>query len=503
MSTILPWLFVWGAWLGGDARGADEAESIEELVRLELVRLEEPDPRTRRSAVRRLAELGTPDVWDSILEALEDPEPEVADEAQLRLAAIPPDEAERLFGRDGLRSPDELVRARVAEALGRLSFAPDGVELAKRTRRKPAHVARLIAWSIERLARRGRLAGEPERIGRQLAKTWRMANEPGVRAAAWLALAVVQPDVAQEWVGETLGERDPTLRSAALLVARGLPDEGVGAARARIDDPATRVRATALETLERAGTKDAVAALLERLNREPSRRLALQVLEALQRLSGRKHRTDPRPWRDWIESLPEDWRADRRPAGRVHEDTRERRSRTLERIPILSDRIAILIDLSGSIWRERDDGRTRKEALDVELRRALEELDESTSFALIPYTTEPIPWERRLRPANARTVDAALSWFEELRASGRGNVYDAIQLALEDPDVDTILVLSDGAPTGGHRWNLELMVDLLIEENRFRRVAFDHVLVDASGRRAREWRRLAAASGGRVIEVER
>lgn len=495
-------LFAIGLLLAGSAGSVLEDE-LERSVRAELVRLAETEPGTRRSAVRRLAELGTEEAWVAVLGALDDPEPEVADEAQVRLAGIASDDVvRRLFGRDGLAARDELVRLRVAEALGRLALPLDGVELARRTRKKPWAVARALAWSVERLGRAGRLTGDPERIGDELAKSWRMTKDPGLRGAIWLALEAVRPEAARELVARGFAQREPELRAAALLVARGLPDRGVEAARAKLEDPAACVRAVGLETLERAGTRAAAELLVERLSRETDRRLALRVQGALRRLSGLKHRADPRPWRDWVAGLPADWRPVRRPDPPASE-ARAGRSRTIDRLPILSDRIAILIDLSGSIWRERDDGRTRKQAIDVELRRTLEELDNSTSFWLIPYASEPLPYGDRLVAASPRNVRAVLSWFEGLRTRGRGNAYDAIQLALGDRDVDTILILSDGAPTGGRRWNLELMVDLLIEQNRFRRVAFDHVLVDASSAVRRHWQRLTEASGGCLIEVAR
>ena len=74
-------------------------------------------------------------------------------------------------------------------------------------------------------------------------------------------------------------------------------------------------------------------------------------------------------------------------------------------------------------------------------------------------------------------------------------------LAMADERLDTICVLTDGAPTGGHHWNLELMVALLLERNRFRRIAFDSILVDASPGLQKHWQELARKSGGRSIVV--
>jgi len=75
-------------------------------------------------------------------------------------------------------------------------------------------------------------------------------------------------------------------------------------------------------------------------------------------------------------------------------------------------------------------------------------------------------------------------------------------LALADPDVDTILVLTDGAPTGGRRWHIDLMTQRFLEQNRFRRVVLDAVLVDASKFLRDKWAGWCAATGGRMLALD-
>ena len=58
----------------------------------------------------------------------------------------------------------------------------------------------------------------------------------------------------------------------------------------------------------------------------------------------------------------------------------------------------------------------------------------------------------------------------KLRAAGETNAYGALKRAFEDPDVDTIYLLSDGVPTVGDKYIPEL-IRLEVEEwNRDRRV---------------------------------
>ena len=85
---------------------------------------------------------------------------------------------------------------------------------------------------------------------------------------------------------------------------------------------------------------------------------------------------------------------------------------------------------------------------------------------------------------------------------GKGDLFSAAELALKDPHVDTLLVFTDGVPTGGRRWKLELMAALLEQACRFRGVSVDSVLVGASARTARSWREIAQRTGGHSMELE-
>jgi hypothetical protein len=252
-----------------------------------------------------------------------------------------------------------------------------------------------------------------------------------------------------------------------------------------------------VRALENARSKAGVLALVTLLENEPSTSLAIRIAEALQRLSGLKHRTDPRPWRDWVATLGDDWTplAD----GTVTEEITVTK---LVGLSLRSERLALLIDMSGSMWQTRPDGKKTKDLVDVEVRRCLEGLPESARFNIVPYATEPQRYEDDLVEASPKKVAKALTWFEENTLRGKGNVWDAVELALLDPDLDTLVIMTDGAPTGGPHWNLELMVPLLIERTRFRNVVFDVLLSDAPDNLVPHWQRLAAATGGRCVEVE-
>ena len=487
------------------AAGEDElGEVLDELKK----DLRSGDKWERARAVEELAELDRLAAWTLVVDALADRAGEVADAAQLAIGAFDAEEELALIeGRGGLGARDAWVRRRAAEALGRMPAPVDVAALARRLTDDDARVRRMLLWSIERRARAGRSPGPPpEGVVSRLARCAAGDRDVGNRARALFALAAVVPERARSAVAEAAAARHPALRCAAAAMAGGSLGEGAASTLGELaGDPERAVRGQALAALTRLATKDALAVLVERLAVETEERLLVQLVERLQRLSGLKHRRDPRPWRDWLATLPADWRAPppvagpsgTAPAGEATDD----RSVAFAGMTLLSKRLAILIDLSGSMWTEREDGRTRKELVEDELAEVLERLDPSTRFNLIPFTERPRPWQDELTPATKKNVRDALRFFARCSDRGTGNFWDAAQLALEDPDVDTLLVLTDGMPTGGRRHRLELIVPLYLEADVTRCVAVDSILIDASPWRAEWWATLAKETGGRSIPV--
>lgn len=462
--------------------------------------MRDPDAAKRRRAVRDLAALGGRDAWELVVEALADPKGEVADEAQFQLALLDEERVLRdLLGKRGLRSKDPWVRQRVAEAFGRMSAEIEWKDLVEKVSRRDPALSEMLLWSIERRVSVANLGGDLDKCARTLAKLVGQGGEARVRAQALSALALLRPEMVDKLVAKLIKEREPVLRCALLDVLRTSESEALWETALRLKaDPDPSVRLAVLRALRELGTRAAVALVIERLEVEPRLRLQVACLATLQSLSGLKHRADPRPWRRWLASLAEDWVAS--PGGTP--TTEFGRTASFAGLPILSDRVVFLIDFSGSLWYEREGRPARKGRVDELMREALPRLTEEAEFNVIPYTGEPHPWRPALVRATERNVKIALADFEANTVRGSGNVFDAVLLALGDPRVDRLVILTDGAPTGGRRWKLELMVPLLEQAARFRGVAIDSVVVDAAPRLRRPWADLAARTGGRSLAVD-
>jgi HEAT repeat protein len=508
-----------GGWAAASTvRSVQDGKTFEELER----DVRDEDGRKRRVAVRRLSELRTEEAFELIVEALADEDPQVADEAQLRLAEVPSLEwwREHAFGKRGLQSKDERVRRRVAEALGRAQpVTIEGRELEKALKDKDPTVRRYLLWSLHR----GTFV-EDKRVALPSAVILRAAEkgkDPLERGAAILAIPRVgwlgfdSADDSAEFLEDALGDREPAVRAAAVQAYEAWFTAVEGALErvaSGLRDDHVAVRRAAMHTLGRMGTPEAMEALIEWLAETEDRVDRIWLVELLRRASGRRYGEDPEPWRGWQRDLEADWRAATARGSRSAKDAGEGQDEAPERVtvaelaglPIQSERIAVLIDMSGSMWTTRDDGRRPKDLVELELNRFLSGLPESAKFNLIPYATEPRPWEDELQSAKPKELAAALEFFERLDLRGQGNVWSAIELALEDEEVDTIVILSDGAPSGGEHWNMELLVDLLLERNRFQHIAFSSILTEPAGNLVPHWQRLADESRGycRVVEYD-
>ena len=81
---------------------------------------------------------------------------------------------------------------------------------------------------------------------------------------------------------------------------------------------------------------------------------------------------------------------------------------------------------------------------------------------------------------------------------GGTNIYGAVELAFEDPDVDTIYLLTDGEPTHGVIVDPMELAAEVIRWNHTRRVRIHGISV---GRESEMLEKLAEESGGRYVSV--
>ncbi len=493
MFSMKSTLLVLLCWLPFTLSEPLVGQELETLSR----QLADADKWERKKALEGLAKLGGGEAWQLVLGALRDPMGEVADTAEWYLGQCDEDPViAALQGKQGLSSRDAWVRLRAAGVLARIDGVVDGELLLRLLKEKDPAWACAGLHAIESKGRSEQLGGDLEKkILPVIAKVSVKARDGSVRAAALRAWRVLDPEGSAGAIQAAQTGRIVPARAAAMGLGASL--ETLVSALAD-DDVAVRV--AAIEALARLESVPACVALVEGLASESSLRLQWRIVERLQALSGLAHRRDPRPWRRWSEGLDSDWTP--ASASTAEAKARDEQSAAFVGLPILSDRLIFLIDFSGSMWKVGDNGTTPKKVVEERLRECLETLPESTQFNLIPYTSEPIPWKSELQPATPRNVAAALKWFESRKDQGTGDFWEAFELALEDKNVDTLVVLGDGAPSGGTRFHFGLLPGLIHRATRDRGVAVDAILVGAWKSAKNAWGQTCESTRGRLVTTD-
>jgi Mg-chelatase subunit ChlD len=171
-------------------------------------------------------------------------------------------------------------------------------------------------------------------------------------------------------------------------------------------------------------------------------------------------------------------------------------------LPLPSRHVTFVIDASGSMSEGHAEHGTRWAAVCAELRAALDRMD-GAHVNVIRFAGEA----RAAFPRAAPLTAARRAQIERFLAdppAGRTALYDGIALALEDPEVDTVVVLSDGAPSAGSHFTKSDLLAEVRRGNRWRRARIDVVSVGSDGI-AKRWRdvlrRIADDSGGTLVEV--
>ncbi len=286
-----------------------------------------------------------------------------------------------------------------------------------------------------------------------------------MRAACVAALAQIRGND-PEWAEALLrmaGSRDWVMAAAA---ADALGAMRWAAARQTLLDCLDRdpwqLRVSATKALVALRAPQAVPALIARLDHEGGR-VGDAMARGLRDLTGMRFGDVPADWQRWWKDQGPGWTP---PPWETIRDERERLEAArvaLEAqggvtragfygIPMISDRAIFVIDTSGSMAANLQVGTstmTRLEMAKRELLGVLASMSTTARLNIIGFSTGLGPWSRSMMPANSENLEEARLYVERMTPAGGTNIYGALKLAFEDPDVDTVYFLSDGSPSGG------------------------------------------------------
>ncbi|MDH3591182.1 MAG: VWA domain-containing protein, partial [Planctomycetota bacterium] len=234
--------------------------------------------------------------------------------------------------------------------------------------------------------------------------------------------------------------------------------------------------------------REAIEPLIEALAKTKGR-LQNEIANALESLTGESFGRTPATWRKWWfergvsfkvpEVAPTFW------------PEQGETQYAFYGIRLVSDRAAFVCDVSGSMKG------TSIQTLQRELAAVVKRFPPQGKFNFIFFNDKVHPWAKKLVSANAKEKKKALAMIEKMGASGATNLWDALKRAMNDKDVDTIVLLSDGAPTAGKIQNSKKIAQTFFKLNRDRMVLL-HVV--AIGQVAPYLESMAKLSGGSYVE---
>jgi len=446
----------------------------------------------RLAALESLARFDEPRCVDAVLEVLEHDEVALFPAARRVLGSYTAERTLKRLQDRGLQHRDGRVRAQVLSALG--EARPEG-----------------FAW---RDAARAGLDDEDPRVRAAAVRTLSRARD-GERLDRILALAIDPAERVRLEVPEAL-ERLAGPRAQAALCNL-------------LNDPRWRVRTAAARALADLREPSAVLALVDRLAVE-SGRLREDLLDILERLTGRNFEMDIEAWKTFLREAPPDFLKQgdavalgrRSGTGVASSSLRWRKIGTrYHTIASLSQRFVLLTDLSGSMETplparagEKQPGRSRLAVAQDELYRLIDTLSPGDAFELLTFSDEARLWQGQLAQASEHERSAARAEIARWTPGGSTNmhaalaaVFDLAEHALDGPpnlahDFDTLFVLSDGAPSSGDVRDPALLLSYVAERNRALQIRIHTVSLAAEPEGREFLEKLAALGGGQHVALD-
>ncbi|MFN0058930.1 MAG: hypothetical protein ACKVX7_10780 [Planctomycetota bacterium] len=154
-------------------------------------------------------------------------------------------------------------------------------------------------------------------------------------------------------------------------------------------------------------------------------------------------------------------------------------------LEIISRRVTFVVDISGSMTMYDEGGeegggksdrrvRERMARTRRELANAISKLDGRAFFNVIAFNNAVHPFMKSLVSASEANKGKALNFVRKLAADNATHTDEALRRAFDDTSVDTIILLSDGAPMKSQNEGPEQLIPRILSDvkqlNRLRRV---------------------------------
>ncbi len=297
-----------------------------------------------------------------------------------------------------------------------------------------------------------------------------------------------------------------------------------------LEDKMPQVQVAAVHALRRLGGKESVDALVAALP-AVSGRVQDDIADVLLWLTGKDFGVDVVAWESWWEQKRETAEVvgiSRADFDRIRAEQEGKNTGVYYGLRVISEFVTFIIDSSGSMEepyniREEDEGKegrkgstgvrgkkkkkkkrwvkTRKiKRAQQELVRALDGLKKGTEFNVIQFSGSFTPWRGELTPMSDESREESIEFVQMMTPGGMTNVYETLIYALEDPKVNTIYFLSDGAPTMGTYTDTQTILEKVAEKNQARKVKIHTIGFHLKPEEEELMRQLAEQNYGHFVQ---
>ena len=332
-----------------------------------------------------------------------------------------------------------------------------------------------------------------------------------------------------------------SLRTLARLKHRKIIDYSIKA----LDDPEPKVQVNAVRILLDRGGREVIMPLILHIDKA-SGRVKDDIVDALTRLTGKDLGPSTFQWEGWWEQKGKTIKTLTRGSAEAFSTLKEKLAEEANTVSyhglrILSDRFIFIFDSSESMKEkyvppeQREDnlgkpgekGRTvvadpldpaskaQKDPLQTKLavaqknlKKVLNGLKDGKRFDIIQFESIITDFIRlklekepdKLAVLNIESRQKALAFVDQARPQGQTYMLRALETAFKNEEVDTIYLLSDGAPTPPETAGMNVILERLRKLNRLRSVKINTIGFDLKEKEKEFLRTMADEHFGVFVE---
>ncbi|MEE2883858.1 MAG: HEAT repeat domain-containing protein [Planctomycetota bacterium] len=356
-------------------------------------------------------------------------------------------------------------------------------------------------------------------------------NDPKLQRSVLLALRQLEADDQSRTFHKALKSPHWTVRACAVDIFGDTRDPAVVKVLAPLlSDPFLEVQISAVQALRKIGGKDVVELFIKKLGKQKGRVLD-DIIDALLWLTGKDLGPNPISWKTWwdLEGETADIKGiTLEEFERIRAESANNTTGTYYGLRVISRFVTFIVDISGSmeepyeidttklpggrigrgtgvVGDNKKGSRKREKVTKIEVARrellsVINGIPNGTQFNIIAFESTFALWRPGLVEMNEDIRYDAVEHVKGLAPRGMTNVHDTLMSALDDPEVNTIYFLSDGAPTMGKVLDPDGILAEVRARNAERKVKIHTIGFHLDPKASILMRRLASENYGSFVE---